>query len=55
MMREEILDKNSGAIIFKKSKDAINLETALKRIKLLEDRCEKLENHVNELLKKGLI
>ena len=53
-MREEVLDKNSGAIIFKKSQDAINLETAMKKIKLLEDRCERLENLVSNLIEKGL-
>lgn len=47
-MIEEVIDKHSGAILFKKSKETQNLEYALKKIAELEKRIEELERKDKE-------
>lgn len=42
-MRVEKIDPNSGAILFKKDEESINLEIAMKKIAELEERIKKLE------------
>ena len=48
---KEIIDKNSGAIIFKKDPDSIKYEQILKMLKDQESKIAKLEKRVKELEK----
>lgn len=46
----EKIDPNSGAILFKKDKESINLEKALKRIDELEARVGVLEALISDII-----
>lgn len=47
-MIQEIIDKETGAIIFKKDKESLLVEKLLKRVEELEKRIEKLEHKEKE-------
>lgn len=47
-MIEEVVDKKSGAILFKETQETKDLRYALKKIEELEERIKKLENNNKE-------
>lgn len=47
-MRKEVIDPNSGAILFKKDEDTLDLEGRLER---LEARVKELTKKINKLEK----
>lgn len=42
-MIREVIDKNSGAILFKKDQESLDLEKLMKKVEDLESRLKKLE------------
>ena len=45
---KEIVDKHSGAILFKKDPEALKYEELVKRIEELEYRVHELEERINK-------
>ena len=43
-MINEVVDKDTGAILFKKSKETLTLERLVKKVEELEKRIEELES-----------
>ena len=48
-MIKEVIDPNSGAILFKKDEESLTLEYAVKRIESLETKCKNLEKRLKTL------
>lgn len=48
-MIKEVIDPNSGAILFKKDEESLTLEDAVKRIESLENKCKSLEKRIKTL------
>lgn len=44
---EEIIDKETGAILFKRSPEQRMLEALMKQVKELEERVKELEDQLN--------
>jgi chaperonin cofactor prefoldin len=52
-MIKEVIDKGSGAILFKKDSESLTLEDLMKRVDRLESENNKLKKRI-EILEKGL-
>lgn len=50
-MMIEVKDKHSGAILFKKDPDSINIQKLTKRVEELESKNRSLEKKLNKLEK----
>lgn len=48
MMDQEVIDEETGAIIFKKSKEQRMLEDLAKKVKELEERIRELEEKIRD-------
>lgn len=47
-MIKEVVDKNSGAILFKKDEESLSLEYLLKKVNELENRIKVIEEKQKE-------